>query len=254
MRAGSLVRIGGCIITLLLVHQSGRISAGAQLPCTQVPSVTPCLQSVPAPAPTPRPSTRAPATPLAGAAGAKTQAPAQALAAARNFEAEAAEAERKEQFKEAFELYLSEIRHLPAEPARPWNYWRRGPQPDFWFARDRAKNRLMTSVIRVARYITPPPEIPAAARRALDEGKAAMAKAQTAAGYGPALGPFETAVDLAPWWPAPHLALSIVWDALGNYTDAANSLDLYFFAAPEARSNPAQHAKSMELRRKQRDS
>ena len=143
------------------------------------------------------------------------------------------------------------LANLQLEPGRPSNYWRRGSQPDFWYAGDRRKNELTTKVIYVSRRIAPAPGIPDAARQALEQGKSAMRAAQSATDYGAALAPYRTAADIAPWWGAPHLALSIVWESLGNYTDAVHHRELYFLTSPNAANTTEQKAKMLELTRKQ---
>ena len=235
--AKTLAALIGVGLTLLQARAPGQVP-GPQLPG---PSV---LRPVPAPVVTP-PQGPARAGPVASAKPDESPG---------GLERRGDAAQRLGNSANAFELYMQALKRPPFPLAQAINIGPPpGPQPLFWGGEDERRHRVMGKVIAAARRMSPPPEIPEGARRAMTEADTIAHAAGSVQDFARALSGFKRAVDLAPWWPRALWGVAILAEQVGDYTTALNHLKLYQLAAPD-RDDEEVRILSAQLDRKRRSS
>jgi TonB family protein len=93
---------------------------------------------------------------------------------------------------------------------------------------------LRERIIRLALALNPGPEIPEAARRHFQLGRASLDSLPAPGAVERAIGELSAALTEAPWWAEPHFLLANAFETAGRPTDAAVALDLYRVADPRS--------------------
>jgi tetratricopeptide (TPR) repeat protein len=111
-------------------------------------------------------------------------------------------------------------------------------------------NDLWNRTIDNALKLSPPPLIPAEARKQAIFAQTAVKNAKQPSDFEAARKEYHSALILAPWWADVWVNLSAVDEELGRYTNAANDLRFYLRAAPNAPDRGAVETKIYELQYK----
>lgn len=91
---------------------------------------------------------------------------------------------------------------------------------------------LRERIIKLAATLYPRPSAPAEARRHMVRGQAAFESAKGSSDYQKAVGEFQQAVDLAPWWGEAYYNLALAQDKAGSYAAATSNIKLYLLTEP----------------------
>lgn len=94
--------------------------------------------------------------------------------------------------------------------------------------------RLLAKVLDVARLMSPPPDIPDAARDHAARAQAFVKLAEDRAGFAKAAAEYEMALESAPWWAEAYYNLGLTQEKAGEHRSAATSLKRFLQAAPDA--------------------
>jgi hypothetical protein len=93
---------------------------------------------------------------------------------------------------------------------------------------------LRERIIALALTMSPPPEVPADARRHMSRGVAAVEDAKTPEDFKDACNEFLQATTIAPWLGNAYRNLAIAQDKAGMYNESLASLRLYLLTQPSA--------------------
>lgn len=139
-----------------------------------------------------------------------------------------ADAERRGDLRGALAIYLQTLERCGGE------YY--VSLPEIW-------NRAIDNALRVS----PPPLIPEQARKHAIFGQTAVKRAKQPSDFASAREEYYSALKLAPWWADVWINLSAVHEELGQYRTAAQDLQFYLRAAPNAPDRATVQSKSYEL-------
>jgi tetratricopeptide (TPR) repeat protein len=147
------------------------------------------------------------------------------------------EAERSGRLREAFTQYAVALEALQTLDR----------SPDLQTVSAEAFIRLRERILKVSQRLTPPPAIPEAAERRVLRGKVAFKQATKPADNEPAIGEFQEAVRLAPWWSDAYFNLALAQEKAGRLADAIASYKWYLTASPDAKDFQEVKDKVVEL-------
>ncbi len=102
-------------------------------------------------------------------------------------------------------------------------------------------------IISLSRMIEPLPAIPEEARRHAVYADTAVREARDNKGYDMAISEFKEVVRLAPWWYDQYYNLGLVYEKRGDFSRAADSLNLYLLAVPNTPDREALKNKIYEF-------
>jgi len=94
---------------------------------------------------------------------------------------------------------------------------------------------LRERIIKQARRMKRPPAIPEEAHKNYVEGETFVKAAKSPAGEALAIGSFQKALALAPWWGDAYYDLATAQELAGSYDDAQASLKFYLLTGPDAK-------------------
>lgn len=91
---------------------------------------------------------------------------------------------------------------------------------------------LRERIIKVARQMSPPPQIPPEARSHFDKGLTLQQNANDLDQLDLCINEFQQALLLAPWWPQAYNQLAAAYETAGDYDNAIINLKLYLLTHP----------------------
>ncbi|HTL70974.1 MAG TPA: HEAT repeat domain-containing protein [Candidatus Eisenbacteria bacterium] len=108
-----------------------------------------------------------------------------------------------------------------------------------------------SKVIALVARMDPKPVIPEEARRAMARGKVEFENVRTADQWARPAEQFQTAANLAPWWPDAYFNLAMTQEKQGDYFHSIQNFKLYLEAAPAAQDAAQIKEKIYQLEYKQ---
>ena len=106
-------------------------------------------------------------------------------------------------------------------------------------------------VIALVAKLDPKPALPEEAQRAMARGKVEFENVRSAAQWAKPAGEFQTAANLAPWWPDAYFNLAMTQEKQKDYYHSIENLKLYLEASPNATDTAAIKEKLYQLEYKQ---